>query len=127
MIRPAVIIAEPEPANALSVRKIVVETAKFNVLTVHSTEELRQTMEEFPAVRGVILHQDLANGNVKGLTGEIKQRLPEKPLIMLSSRSFPVLGDYHLDSHDPEQLIALLRELFGDPREMEPNQEPSGG
>src|SRR4051812_48605380 len=39
MARPTLLVAEPEPEAALSVRKLVLETAKFNVLTAHSDEE----------------------------------------------------------------------------------------
>src|SRR3954470_176535 len=39
MVRPTLLVAETEPVSALSVRKLVLETAKFNVLTAHSQEE----------------------------------------------------------------------------------------
>jgi hypothetical protein len=44
MPRPTVLVTEPEPLQALSVRKSVRETAKFNVLTAHSA---REAMELF--------------------------------------------------------------------------------
>ena len=36
MGRPTILIVEPEPNEALSARKLVVETAKFNVTTAYS-------------------------------------------------------------------------------------------
>jgi DNA-binding NtrC family response regulator len=118
MIRPTVIIAEPEPDNALSSRKLVVETAKFNVITAHSTQELRETIEEFPAARAVIVHHELLREKAKEMIDEIKERLPNKPIITLAPHAQVPLGNYHLGSHDPEELIDLLRKLFGDPRNM---------
>ena len=127
MKRPTVIIAEPEPDNALSARKLVVETAKFNVITTHSEQELRETVREFPAVHATIIHQDLLRGNPKVLITEVKGHLPNKPIITLSPHAQLPLGDYHLGSHDPQELIDLLRALFGDPREIESKaQELSG-
>ncbi len=37
MPRPTLLIAEPEPEQALSVRKLVLETGKFNVLTARAS------------------------------------------------------------------------------------------
>jgi hypothetical protein len=54
-IRPAFLVAEPEPQQALSVRKLVLETGKFNVLTAHSTHEAIDTFHLFPNVTAAIL------------------------------------------------------------------------
>src|SRR5690349_2301472 len=48
MRRPTLIVAEPEPGQALSTRKLVLETAKFNVLTAHSTDEALDVFQSFP-------------------------------------------------------------------------------
>ena len=40
MRRPTFIVAEPEPDQALSSRKILLETFKFNVITAHSEPEM---------------------------------------------------------------------------------------
>jgi hypothetical protein len=37
---PTLLVAEPEPLEALSVRKLVLENAEFNVLTAHSRREV---------------------------------------------------------------------------------------
>jgi hypothetical protein len=46
--RPTIIVAEAEPGQALSTRKLVLETAKFNVLTAHSTDEALDIFQSFP-------------------------------------------------------------------------------
>ena len=48
-------VAEPEPLQALSTRKLVLETGKFNVLTAHSTEEGIDLLRLFPNVDAIIL------------------------------------------------------------------------
>ena len=44
MARATFIMAEPEPEQALSARKLVLETAKFNVITSHSVGETRKLL-----------------------------------------------------------------------------------
>ena len=39
---------EPEPNEALSVRKLVVETAKFNVTTAYSAAEAKELLQKLP-------------------------------------------------------------------------------
>jgi hypothetical protein len=59
MPRPTILVAEEEPSQALSVRKLVFETAKFNAFTAHST---RQTL--VPSVSQHILGR--ADGPERG-------------------------------------------------------------
>jgi DNA-binding NtrC family response regulator len=114
--RPTFIIAEPEPEQALSARKLVLETAKFNVITAHSMKELRELLELFPASDAVVIHENLPGGNVPLMVGEVKRRLPETPTILLSPNPGARISDYEANSHDPQELLGLLRGLFGDPR-----------
>lgn len=114
MPRPTLLVAEPEPEQALSVRKLVLETAKYNVLTAHSTQEALDLFGLFPNVNAVVLVRggkvdcDRVARHIKTLTKEI-------PLLGIRCNG----TDYRLDSYDPEQLLQTLRELVGDPREME--------
>jgi hypothetical protein len=39
MPRPTLLVAESEPVEALSVRKLVLETGEFSLLTAHSFRE----------------------------------------------------------------------------------------
>lgn len=113
-------VLEPEPVGALSARKLVLETAKFNVITAHSFEEGIECFDTFPKVSAaVIATQDRAACQEMGRY--IKARNPGLPVIVLS----PVIGfecpgaDHHLSSHKPEKLLTLMRELLGDPIQME--------
>ena len=119
MVRPTILIAEPEPKEALSTRKLVLETGKFNVLTAHSSDEAVEEFDLFPNVDGLVVV------NCNGLDADwvsqiIRQKSPETPIICLA----PEVGakspraDYTLSSHEPVALLDLLRTLFGDPRKM---------
>ena len=55
MPRPTLLIAEPDPVQALSVRKLVMETAKYNVMTAHSTREAIDIFHLFPNVSAAVL------------------------------------------------------------------------
>ena len=59
MARPTFIMAEPEPEQALSARKLVLETAKFNVITAHSVSETRELLQQFPNASALIIHSQL--------------------------------------------------------------------
>jgi hypothetical protein len=43
-------VVEQEPIQALSARKLVLEAAKFKVLTAHSTEEALEHFQNFPKI-----------------------------------------------------------------------------
>lgn len=117
MARPTILIAEPEPNEALSVRKLVLETAKYNVLTAHSTREAVDIFQIFPNVDAAILVMD-RNIDCDEIADAIKE-VTEKIIIVALS---PSIGrqcqraDHTLSSHEPEQLVELMRTLLGDPR-----------
>src|SRR4051794_27921822 len=117
MARPTLLMGEAEREEALSVRKLVLETAKFNVLTAHSIEEASELFHTTPSLSGVILCNELTN--VGALIREIKKKDAELPVIYLSPNRNSLKGaDHFLSSHDPETLVEMCRELFGDPRKM---------
>jgi hypothetical protein len=81
--RPTFLMAEPEPEQAISARKLVLETAKFNVITAHSAREATELCRRFPSIDALIVHAN------------------------------------NISSHSPEDLLRLLRQLFGDPRKID--------
>jgi len=120
--RPTFIIAEPEPEQALSSRKLVVETAKFNVVTAHSAGEYIELLSCFPKVDAVILHTGLEGGNIEKLIASSRDIKANLPVIVLDPLARRYSGvDHTLSSHDPQELVNLLRKLFGDPRKPRGN------
>ncbi|HEX2331039.1 MAG TPA: response regulator [Candidatus Angelobacter sp.] len=114
MVRPTVLVAEPEPAQALSVRKLVLETAKFNVLTAHSTHEALEIFGLFPNINAAVL----APGDdieCEAIARQIKSVTRKIPVIGIRCED----GDHTVPSYEPEVLLGLLRELLGDPRNLE--------
>jgi len=116
MVRPTFLVAEPEPEQALSARKLVIETAKFNVITAHSEHEAIELLEKFPAVHAVIVHSEIKD--FENIVEHARERGNRLPTILLSARKGMqnLAVDHQLSSHEPQQLVDLLRNLFGDPR-----------
>lgn len=119
-MRPTILVAEPEPLQALSVRKLVLETGKFNVLTAHSTSEALEEIDEFPAISAAVLvaEDSLASAQI---IESIRKKIPRIPIVVLSPLDgFKIAGaDHIISSHDPEKLIVLMRKLLGDPRTVD--------
>jgi DNA-binding response OmpR family regulator len=111
-------MVEPEPKEALSVRKLVAETAKFNVITAYSSSEAREIMRRFPKVDTMVIVAEI--GNCDEVVKAMKSINSSAPVIVLSAnQNYRCDGAEHqISSHEPEQLVDLLRTLFGDPRKV---------
>jgi DNA-binding response OmpR family regulator len=115
MARPTFLVLEPEPPDALSTRKLVLETAKFNVITAHSTAEAIELLENFHNVQALIVVATM-NGCSKVVRAG-KALNPALPVILLAPNpTHSCKGDHYVSTHDPEGLVVLMRTLFGDPR-----------
>ena len=112
MHRPTIMVAEPEPSQALSVRKLVLETAKFNVLTAHSTEEATELFGLFPNIDAAVLVKGAASLDCEHVAAHIKSVTDKVPTIGIRCGG----TDHTVQSYDPEQLLNILRGLLGDPR-----------
>ena len=118
MARPTFLLAEPEPDQALSVRKLVLESAKYNVITAHSGREAMDLFEIFPNVSAVVLHSQIRDIDCETVLRNVKGNVPDAVTIFLSAGVAAQCqgADHTVSSHDPEALLNLLRRLFGDPR-----------
>jgi hypothetical protein len=107
-----------EPNEALSVRKLVVQTAKFNVVSAYSAQEAKELLDKLPNLQAAVVVADLQNCEEVALAA--KATNPSMPLILLSPNPSYGCGgaDYRISSHEPEELVNLLRSLFGDPRNL---------
>jgi len=120
MPRPTLLVAEPEPKEALSTRKLVLETGKFNVVTAHSTREALAIFNLFPNVTGVVLVPG-AEIDCDEIASSIRKMTSKTPIIALDPHVAAMLkcADHTVSTHEPMKLLELLRELFGDPRRMD--------
>jgi hypothetical protein len=72
MIRPCFLVVDREFPGSISTRKLVIETAKLNVLTAYSGQEALETFRRFPAVAGVVLDGGLDDLPFAELARQIK-------------------------------------------------------
>ena len=117
MPRPAFIVAEPEPEQALSSRKLLLETFKFNVITAHSVGETLDSVRLFPNCDALIVHCGLPNFDDETTIQKVKKVAPQLPIIALTPTERELKwADHVVHSHQPQALLNLVQELFGDPR-----------
>ena len=117
MTRPCLLIIDREHSASISTRKLVIESAKFNVITAYSGSEALETFERFPAVDGMVLNATIHDVPCKQIVATIRKRSPQIPVIVIEgpgSEPCPA-GTHHLDSFDPATLLELLHKLY--PRE----------
>ncbi len=116
-------MAEVEPPDGLSARKLVLETGKFNVITAYSVEEALDTLATFPKVHGVVLHSSICKDHeCDQVIHEIKKVNPKALIVALAPRDSSKYraADYTISSYEPQELLNLLRARFGDPRQQQP-------
>jgi DNA-binding response OmpR family regulator len=116
MARATILMVEPEPNEALSVRKLVVETAKFNVTTAYSASEGMELLRKFPLLDGLVVVAEVPG--CEDVVKEARSLNPTIPVILLSANLTSRCHDANhlVSSHEPETLVHLLRSLFGNPR-----------
>src|ERR1700692_3947670 len=67
MLRPCFLVVDREFPGSISTRKLVIETAKFNVLTAYSAEEAMELLERSPAVSGVVIDDGIEGVAIEAL------------------------------------------------------------
>jgi DNA-binding NtrC family response regulator len=113
MIRPCFLVIDREYSGSISTRKLVIETAKFNVITAYSAAESLDTLTVFPSINGVVLDAGIRDMSCCDLVAAIKHRDAKLPIIVISAPGTHHCpqADYMLESFDPVRLLALLQSL----------------
>lgn len=114
MTRPCFIVLDREHSGTISMRKLVIESDKFNVITAYSGREALETFERFPAVDAMILNAAIPDLSCGEVITTIRSRAPRLPIIVVQGPGGPECpgAAHYIDSFDPVQLIELLRRLF---------------
>lgn len=114
-IRPCFLVVDNEFAGSISTRKLVIETAKFNVISVFSYVEAVETLERFPKVHAVVVTADRA-GHAAVFLQHMRATYPDVKRVMTGEApDGDGLVDRRVDSFAPEKLLQALRELFPQP------------
>jgi len=113
MVRPCFLVIDREYSGSISTRKLVIETAKFNVVTAYSAAEAIETLEQFPRINGVVLDAGIRDMTCCELVAKIKQQQPTLPVVVISApgtHDCPQ-ADQMLESFEPARLLNLLQKL----------------
>ena len=108
-----ILMVEPEMPESVSARKLVVETAKHNVITAYGGIEGLPLLKRFPAVDAVFLHSELNDYDCAKVAKQIRAANPTIPIVVLSptghTRCGPEISDV-LPSHEPNRILDYLAE-----------------
>ena len=100
---------EAEQPEGLSARKLVVETAKHNVLTAYNMNDGLDLLRRFPNVDAIFVHAAILEHS-PNILAVIRDRCPKIPIILAAP--FGHIQSPHanfiIDSHHPQQLLHLL-------------------
>jgi hypothetical protein len=113
-LRPCFLVVDREFAGSISSRKLVIETAKFNVITAYSIPEADATLERFPRVHGIVVSAGPDN-EIEQFLKRTRSTYPEIKLILTGhaiDSNTPC--DAHVESYAPDKLLLALRNLFPD-------------
>lgn len=119
MIRPCFLVVDREFPGSISTRKLVLETAKFNVITAYSGREALDIFQRFPALDGVVIDGELDDIPSEEVVKAVKELKPECPVIAICPPGFSPCpsADFQLESFHPATLLEKLRGLK--PKESE--------
>ena len=113
MLRPCFLVCDPEHAGSISTRKLVIETAKLNVITAYSGMEAIETLKFFPAVSGAVLDAGIKDMPCDEVVRQIKALRPQLTVIVVGAIDPGACGgaDHFLRSFEPQRLLDLLKML----------------
>lgn len=111
MLRPCFLILDREFSTGISSRKLVIETAKFNVITAYSQAEALETLAAYPAVNGVVVDEHAEGIRCADLVDKLKQIKPGLPVIVVGNHGSCGAADYYVESFSPEKLLVALQRL----------------
>lgn len=114
MVRPCFLVVDREYPGSISTRKLVIETAKLNVLTAYTGAEAVKLLERFPAVDGVVVDVGVEDMQCDDLIGKLKALQPKLPVIAITAPGFEECpgADFHLESFQPAKLLEIIKRLL---------------
>ena len=113
MVRPCFLVIDREYSGSISTRKLVIETAKFNVVTAYSALEAIDTLHAFPSLSGIVLDAGIHDMSCCDLIAKLKVMDSKLPIVVISAPGTHECpqADHMLESFEPAKLLALLQGL----------------
>jgi hypothetical protein len=114
-VRPTIVVLDVAAEDTLSNRKLVLEIAKFNVLTAFTVKELLATAEKFDA-DAFVIDTLLPDPDLKDIGTTLKERFPRKPVVAVGADGSEIKADRFVEVGRPEELCVVMTELLGEPK-----------
>jgi response regulator RpfG family c-di-GMP phosphodiesterase len=122
-MRPCFLVIDNEYPGSISTRKLVLESAKLNVITAYSPEEAIVTLDRFPDVDGVVLDTQIQGRSCTEVVKQLRRKHARIPIVTVSPGGQDPCGgeQYHVSSFDPKQLLDAVHKLV--PSDMQKLKE----
>lgn len=113
-MRLVVLMIEVEQPEGISARKLLLETARHNVITAYGGNVGLALLRRFPNVDVAVVHTELADSSFDQTVDNLKAINPRLPVIGITpvADRHPSGTDYMISSHDPQALLTLLADRF---------------
>ena len=111
-MRPIVLVVDPPDPETLSTRKLVLESAKFNVLTGDSMNEAYEILEACPVSAAIFHERALGASDPSEIITKLQKKVPDLPVIVLSPCPDGLTGARVLSSHEPIELMRFLQTML---------------
>jgi hypothetical protein len=105
---------EVEQPEGISARKLLLETARHNVITAYGGNVGLDLFRRFPNVDLAVVHTELTDSAFERTVFSLKAINSKLPIIGITPvpDRHPSGADHMISSHDPQALLALLAERF---------------
>lgn len=112
--RLVVLMVEVEHPEGISSRKLVLETARHNVLTAYNQDDAVHLLERFPNVDLAIVHTELAGKEFASTVRRLREMRPNLYIVAISPRDSGRLDGVNavLSSYNPQDLLQFLAKRF---------------
>jgi hypothetical protein len=114
IVRLVALMVEVEQPEGISSRKLILETARHNVLTAYSGDGAVNLLQRFPNVDLAIIHTELEGKEFESTVRRLKELRPDLYIVAISPVDFGKLEGVNtiLPSYDPQELLEFLAKHF---------------
>ena len=114
-MRPCFLVVDNEYPGSISTRKLVLESAKLNVITAYSPDEAINMLSRFPNVDGVVLDTQIQGHSCSDMIKRIRSKYADIPIVTVAPGGQDPCGgeQYHVSNFDPRHLLDTLHKIRG--------------
>jgi CheY-like chemotaxis protein len=114
IVRLVVLMVEVEQPEGISARKLILETARHNVLTAYSGDDAVKLLQRFPNIDLAVIHTELEGKAFASTVRRLKEVCPDLYIVAISPVVYGGLEGVNtvLSSYNPQALLDFLAKRF---------------